>query len=752
MHRLYPTFSLTLLLCLFLGTCGRAQVLLEQNFATENTLPFTASPTTYGNNTDDQVWAVVTSLGTIMPPAGSTAFWGGQDLVNTSGGTASGGKSILTFSVDQICDVTAPTFSFAYNVVGFDGGDDFGYTLTVDGVAQADVILIDGRNGGGVSSMGWETVNLAIPAGSITATLEIFAIQNGTADQLGIGNVSFTGGGDFGNCGTVCGIGSFGPAVVLCTSESTDSRVDAFTLEIPYTGMDAGVSLLVEAGATTPANDVTATTTIGGDLPTATADGTITLSSTAGEFIEGDEVRVSLTGGNCSFVLEISTTDNQCSNPCNINLRSADTRYFCSDFTTGTDGAFAFLPFTGGPEPGYTVTIDNGATVRLSEGDPASESRGNILLEGLVEGGSYLVTTGGGGCPTEMVMLTVPTNFCTPPVLVINEVLADPGTDDTVNDTNGNSNTATEDEFVELYNPAENPVDVSGFTLEDGFDIRYIFPDGTVIPGRTAFVIIGSPTGNSLPCPTNTSVEGNGLGLTNDGDVVALRRTDGTIVHNMRYGAEAETDQSVALAVDGDITSGYVQHTTLTPSDPISSSPCISNPDPSLVLPVTLTAFTAVDLRKTVQLEWRTAGEIASDRFVIERSRAGQHWLSLGSVPAAGTAADYRFQDEHPMSGLSYYRLRQIDLDGSYALFGPVAVTRTEGTLAVVPNPVTDRLQLSRSLSPGSVLTLIDNSGRMVRRLVPTESVHRIGSLPAGVYYLRIVEADAVQTLRFVRR
>ena len=60
----------------------------------------------------------------------------------------------------------------------------------------------------------------------------------------------------------------------------------------------------------------------------------------------------------------------------------------------------------------------------------------------------------------------VPADFCTPSALVINEVLADPGS---VNDANGDGFfESAEDEFVELFNKGPDPIDVSGYTIEEG--------------------------------------------------------------------------------------------------------------------------------------------------------------------------------------------------------------------------------------------------------------------------------------------
>ncbi len=98
-----------------------------------------------------------------------------------------------------------PRFVFAYNVVGYDGGDDFGYELYLDGFLHERVVLIDGRNGGGVSTDGWVTDTVRIPGTAQTARLEVYFDQNGD-DVAGLDNLQLLASGTDGSCNAVCGV------------------------------------------------------------------------------------------------------------------------------------------------------------------------------------------------------------------------------------------------------------------------------------------------------------------------------------------------------------------------------------------------------------------------------------------------------------------------------------------------------------------------------------------------------------------
>jgi hypothetical protein len=89
------------------------------------------------------------------------------------------------------------------------------------------------------------------------------------------------------------------------------------------------------------------------------------------------------------------------------------------------------------------------------------------------------------------------------------------------------------------------------------------------------------------------------------------------------------------------------------------------------VLPITLLSFTAQATGKNlVETHWSTASESNNDYFTIERSRDAAFWEPIGFVPGAGnsnTTRNYSLPDDAPFPGLSYYRLKQTDYDGSYA-------------------------------------------------------------------------------------
>lgn len=114
-------------------------------------------------------------------------------------------------------------------------------------------------------------------------------------------------------------------------------------------------------------------------------------------------------------------------------------------------------------------------------------------------------------------------------------------------------------------------------------------------------------------------------------------------------------------------------------------------------LPVELVAFTGAISSSGALLNWKTASELNNAWFEIERSEDGTFFQLIQQLPGRGTVnseTSYQYLDKQPLEGLNYYRLRQIDLDGSYTFSRTIALTFEPGAhwAVTVMNPVTNQL------------------------------------------------------------
>jgi hypothetical protein len=92
-------------------------------------------------------------------------------------------------------------------------------------------------------------------------------------------------------------------------------------------------------------------------------------------------------------------------------------------------------------------------------------------------------------------------------------------------------------------------------------------------------------------------------------------------------------------------------------------------------LPIELIYFTAQSVGSRVVLDWTTASELNNDHFILERSTDALQWTEIGRVDGVGTTSQlstYHFIDAHPNIGANYYRLSQVDFDGTQEFFNLV--------------------------------------------------------------------------------
>jgi beta-lactamase superfamily II metal-dependent hydrolase len=150
------------------------------------------------------------------------------------------------------------------------------------------------------------------------------------------------------------------------------------------------------------------------------------------------------------------------------------------------------------------------------------------------------------------------------PVVLINEIHADPASG-SPGDANGDgTRDAEDDEFIELLNTGYDAFDISGWTLSDGLSVRHTFAASTVIPPREAVVVFGggTPTGDFGNAAANGLVltaSTGGLSLNNAGDTVTLKDDSSNTVQTVTYNGAGGDDQS--LVRDPDYTNtAFVKH------------------------------------------------------------------------------------------------------------------------------------------------------------------------------------------------
>jgi hypothetical protein len=170
-------------------------------------------------------------------------------------------------------------------------------------------------------------------------------------------------------------------------------------------------------------------------------------------------------------------------------------------------------------------------------------------------------------------------------------------------------------------------------------------------------------------------------------------------------------------------------------------------------LPVELAGFTGRATPEGIALNWITATEENNDRFEVERSADGHHFEKVGIVKGNGNSnsrLDYNYLDKNATGGLNYYRLNQVDYDGTNAHSKIIKVSREGGTtglgIQLIPNPCegqTCSVQL-RGIDQNSSLTveMRDLTGRLIfsKQLTSDQTAFELPKVDsgAGIYILSV--------------
>lgn len=175
-------------------------------------------------------------------------------------------------------------------------------------------------------------------------------------------------------------------------------------------------------------------------------------------------------------------------------------------------------------------------------------------------------------------------------------------------------------------------------------------------------------------------------------------------------------------------------------------------------LPISLSSFKASMNGSANQLTWSTASEVNNKGFDVQRQSQNGVWETLGFVNATNRAATYNFEDKKPFVK-SFYRLRQVDLDGKESFSSIVSVSqKSKGGISIAPNPTSDKVvvNLNQNVLANSTVTavLYDLAGKKVltqNAAVGTFELD-LSNVPKGTYILTVQSGDVIYNEKIIRQ
>lgn len=153
-------------------------------------------------------------------------------------------------------------------------------------------------------------------------------------------------------------------------------------------------------------------------------------------------------------------------------------------------------------------------------------------------------------------------------------------------------------------------------------------------------------------------------------------------------------------------------------------------------LPIELMGWSCNTVAEGIQLNWSTATENNNDYFEIERTQDGTHWETITHVSGAGTSTtyhEYSFLDRTPLPGTNYYRLKQVDFDGTAKYYEPSACEHTSSGVVT--------------------MTVFNMEGQQVLNEVTEDYRASIenSQLPSGAYMIELSDGVVVTDVKYVK-
>jgi hypothetical protein len=174
--------------------------------------------------------------------------------------------------------------------------------------------------------------------------------------------------------------------------------------------------------------------------------------------------------------------------------------------------------------------------------------------------------------------------------------------------------------------------------------------------------------------------------------------------------------------------------------------------DPTMVLPVILLNFEGKIALEAVNLSWTTTKEWDFDHFEVEHSFQSDNFIKIGVIPGKGnmeTGSSYGFTHSKPGTGVNYYRLKAVDINGKFEYHKLLSVEFKRYNFKIYPNPATGR---ELSIHLGEVefknFEILDHMGKLVSSANINDNQETIQlnltHLTSGKYFIKLFSETGI--------
>ena len=189
------------------------------------------------------------------------------------------------------------------------------------------------------------------------------------------------------------------------------------------------------------------------------------------------------------------------------------------------------------------------------------------------------------------------------------------------------------------------------------------------------------------------------------------------------------------------------------------------------ILPLEFTEFGGEKVKDQNLLHWATAREFNASHFEIERSNDAMDFIKIGDFKSGNNNLEnqiYQYWDKEPQNGINYYRLKQVDLDGTFTYTKTIAIDN-QGIITnfelqkMYPNPAQNTINFVLAIPSSNSeiqLEIFDSNGKSITQNIQNYQkgiqnfTQNLSSFSKGLYILRIsnLKTGQVITEKFVKK
>ncbi len=175
-------------------------------------------------------------------------------------------------------------------------------------------------------------------------------------------------------------------------------------------------------------------------------------------------------------------------------------------------------------------------------------------------------------------------------------------------------------------------------------------------------------------------------------------------------------------------------------------------------LPIQISSF-EITPSKTPSITWTTLAESDNSHFILERSREGEDFIKINTIQGKGTTDaknEYAYTDVTPYKGTNYYRLKQVDYDGTMTSFGIKSAYVTVDQIEVYPTMMQDLIRIEMPKTDRPMQWSISNSlgQRSLKGILAPGEVKdavSVQQLTPGTYFLSLKTQYGQEVFKLIK-